>query len=294
MNSAPGPRDCACAVTARRVGWAYFAMRPSSRVFPIATLVALAALLPACRSAAPSARPGAAPPLSFLGTYIGQQRIALNFSDARRLAFARQDAARRRDGCDLAVELRDARLDAGTLSLRLEVLGRPRVEGQPARKVVCRPTQREVDLVVSGFAGSENADAVQSLLDQVLPTPEGYLKTRGVTFEPKAPLASADPIATPEQQSLWRKLTSPPRMLLRVDAEWHDPAHKVHHEGEIEFTGIVGTHGRLRDVRVSTPLSSEQEAHVRRALSFWRCDPARTKDGAVAGALNARLVLKID
>jgi hypothetical protein len=275
-------------------------MHSSNRLLRIVGFLALAGLLPACRSAAPAARPGAAPSLSFLGTYIGQQRIALNFYDARRLAFARQDAARRREGCDLAVEVRDARLDAGTLSLRLEVLGRPHVEGQPARKAVCRPTQREVDLVVSGFAGSENAEAVQALLDQVLPTPEGYLKSRGVTFElksiddPKAPLASANPIATPEQQSLWRKVTSPSRTLLRVDAEWHDPAHKVRHEGEIEFTGVVGVHGRLRDVRVSTPLSSEQEAHVRRALAFWRCDPARTKDGAVPSALDARLVLKID
>ena len=241
-------------------------------------------------------RPGAAAVPGIPRRYAGQQRIALAFSDERRLALTRQDAAKPREGCDLAVEVREARLDAGTLRLRLEAMRTPAGRGRagpatvlPAHAARSRAGGRRVrrQRERGGGAGAPRPGA---------PEPKGYLKAHGVTFEakpaddPKAPLANSDPTSASEQQYLWRRLTSPPRLLLRVDAELHDPAHKVRHEGETEWSGVVGVHGRLRDVRIATPLSSEQEAHVRRVLAVSGATTLRAPRmaGGRGGGLTAR------
>jgi hypothetical protein len=265
-------------------------------------LLSLAALTAACRSAAPSARPGAPVAPDFLQAYVGQARIVSGLSEAKGLNLDRRELGKARPACDVAVEVRQARFEQGALRLRLAVLGRPRLgqtQAAVGRRSKCATLPQEVGLAITGFAG-EDAAALQAALDQVLVTPEAYLQGHGVAFAPaaaddlKAVVASSDPTAAPERQTLWRKLQAQPRPLLSVDADFQATAKRARFEGEVQFRSVVGVHGRLRDVQILSSLASEQEDGVKRALALWRFEPARSAQGPVPAALESRLILRID
>jgi hypothetical protein len=260
--------------------------------------LALLAAGAACRSTAPRTRPVGPAPTSPAAVYVGQQRILVQHGDERRVALSRKDLSRLKSGCDAAVEIKDAALDKGTLRLRLAHLGRVKVEGKPAGKTECGQADREITVAVAGFEGAVGADELEADVVRVLATPEAYLGGRGVVLEaapddPKAPLASIEPTASPAERALWSQLTSQPKLALRVDPDYHATGRKVHHEGEVEFQAVVGTDGRLRDPRLKGSLSPEHEAHVLRALGLWRYQPARRKDAAVPARVSGRLVFRI-
>jgi hypothetical protein len=267
-----------------------------------ATLVSLAVLLSACRSAAPSARPGAPVAPDFLQAYVGQSRIVSGLSEAKGLTLDRRELGKPRPACDVAVAVREARFEGGALRLRLEVLGRPRLgQSQAAvgRRSKCATLPQEVPLAITGFAG-EDAAAPQAALDQVLLTPEAFLQAHGVTFAPqaaddlKAVVASSDPTAPPERQALWRKLQAQPKPLLSVDADFQATAKRARFEGEVQFRSVVGVDGRLREVQVQGSLGADQEEGIKRVLKFWRFEPAKGPQGPVPAALESRLILRID
>lgn len=268
----------------------------------VLALLAVAGLLAGCRSAAPSARPGAPVAPDFLQAYVGQSRIVPGLSEAKGLSFDRRDLGKARAACDVAADVRQARFEKGALRVRLEVLGRPRLQTKPAtgRRTKCAALPREVELAISGFAPDEGAATLQAALDQMLLTPEGYLQAHGVPFDvpaaddPKAVVASNDPTTPGERQALWRKLQAQPKPLLSVDAEFQAPSKRAHFEGEAQFRAVVGVNGRLRDVQILTPLAAEHEAGVKRVLALWRFDPARAPQGPVPTALESRLILKLD
>src|SRR5262245_31217076 len=265
---------------------------------PGLAVLALLAAGPACKSTAPKTRPVGPAPTGLAAVYVGQQRILVQHGDERQVSLQRKDLSRLQGGCDVAVEIKDAALEKGTLRLRLAHLGRVKVEGKPAGKSKCDETASEITLAVAGLEGDVGADGLEADVVRILPTPEAYLGARGVVLEaspddPKAPLASSDLTGSGLERSLWTQLTSQPRLALRVDPDYHAANRKVHHEGEVEFQSVVGMDGRLRDPKLRGSLSADHEAHVLRALRLWRYQPARKKDVAVPVRMTGRLVFRI-
>lgn len=256
----------------------------------------------ACRSGRPAtvATPAPALPPEFVRSYVGQRLILRHHGAAQRVSLTRDALARPSGNCDVGVEVRQASFENGTLSFTLEALGVARVESQPAGAAARGPcgTISGFLMTVGGFAADEAAEVARAELGKVLATPAAYLAARGVPFdrpegmEPRQ-TASRERDATPEERSLARHVTAWPRVLLRVDPAYRDPAGRVHHEGELEFVAVVGEDGRIWSPKLRTPLSSAHEEHVIRTLSLWRFEPAQRTEGPLAARILGRLTFRV-
>jgi hypothetical protein len=152
---------------------------------------------------------------------------------------------------------------------------------------------------LTGFAG--DSGPIVGRLDQVLPTPEGYLHAYGIPFdraagsEPALAASSEHQTdATDQERRLQGRLTAPPRKLFWVDPTYRDPKHAVKYEGEVEFEGVVGVDGRLYRTRVRGSLDKGHVAAILRALPMWRFEPARTGKDLTPAHVLSRLVFRID
>jgi hypothetical protein len=249
--------------------------------------------------------PGAPAVPDFVASYVGQKRILRSPGSQTRLSLSRGELGRLDGVCDLAVEIRQARLDSGVLRLDLEPLGRASLEGKrqrgrPDRKTArCQKVAGTVVVSVSGFSGEDGAEAVEADLGKLLRTPEGYLVAHGVPFDRPAapqvkPIASTEPAAPVEEKTLGAHVTAWPRRLLVVDADVHDPARKKVFEVEVDVVAVVGADGRVYEPKVRASLDKGHEDHVLRVLPLWRFDPARRKDQPVSARVPMRVVLRID
>lgn len=262
----------------------------ASRAAGLGVAVALAA---ACHPARPKG-PAAGPGTDFLRPYVGQKRILRFQADRERVVVKKKDRAQLAGACDAAVEVRSAVLDKGSPRLALETLGAPSVGKARPR---CKAVPATITLSMTGFERDSPAQ-VTARLDQIVPTPEGYLRAYGVAFDPAPPgepavVASSETNAPDEERRLGRRVTTWPRMLLEVDPAYRDPRHRVRHEGEVEFEAVVGADGRLYRPRIITGLVKEHVAAIQRVLPLWRFEPARAGKDPVAARLSSRLVFHI-
>lgn len=250
------------------------------RAIALATLALAAAL--ACRTAAPKgpAAAPAAPPPEFIASYVGQRLILRHHGAQQRVALTRQNLAQPSGSCDVGVEIREASLANGTATFKLEALGPAGLAERPAARSRSACGNMSGFMVsVSGFVAEDAPETIQAELATLLATPEAYLAAQGVAFdrpagpEPKL-AASQDRSASFEERTLARQVKTWPRPVLRVEPYYRDPGGRVHHEGEVEFAGVVGEDGRLHSYKLRTPLSTAHEEHVLRALSLWRYEPA--------------------
>lgn len=268
------------------------------RIAPTTLLLGLAL---ACQTARPKTTPSApaVPPPEFIGSYVGQRLILRHHGTQQRVALTRRDLAVAGGDCDMGVEVREASFEAGTAAFKLEALGPARLPDKPAARA--RTTCGTVSgflLSVSGFAAGDAPEAIRTDLDKVLATPEAYLAANGIAFDrrpgPDPPLAaSQEKNASFQERALARQLKAWPRILLRVDPFYRDPGGRVHHEGEVEFSGVVGDDGRLHSPKLRTALSSAHEEHVLRALSLWLYEPAQGPEGATAARIGERCTFRV-
>jgi hypothetical protein len=263
------------------------------RSLPRLVLLALAAA--SCRSAGPKGPPPAAGPApDVVAPYVGQIRILRHKGDERTLTV--RVGERFGGDCDLAVRVRTAIFDRGTARFSLLTVGLPNVAG---RGSVCREVYAGTQLAVSGFPAAPAASEVAARLDELLQTPEAFLRAKGQAFDlppgkTPAQVASQDPVAKSEERVLASKVTAWPKLLLSVDARASDITGRVRHQGEVEFDALVGDDGRLHEPKVRTPLSEAHQDAVLAALSLWRYEPARRGDERVGARIRGRLVLRID
>lgn len=254
----------------------------------------------ACRSAGPSAQPAApaAPPPDFIASYIGQRMILRHYATQQRVAVTRQNLARPSGDCDVGVEVREASFGSGTATFKLEALGPASVPDKAVAgtRAACGTISGFL-VSVSGFVAGDAPEAMQAELAKLLATPEAYLAARGVPFGPPGPdpqlAASQERNASFAERTLARQVKTWPRPLLRVEPYYRDPGGRVHHEGEVEFAGVVGEDGRLRAPKLRTPLSSAHEEHVLKALSLWRYEPAQLPEKPVAARIIGRCTFRV-
>lgn len=255
----------------------------------------------ACKSAGPSAKPvaPAAPPPEFIASYVGQRLILRHYATQQRVAVTRQNLARPPGDCDVGVEVREASFEGGTATFKLEALGPASVPDKAVAGTRAGCGAMSGFLVsVSGFVAGDAPEAMQAELAALLATPEAYLAARGVPFDwPPGPdpqlAASQDSSASFDERTLARQIKTWPRPLLRVEPFYRDPGGRVHHEGEVEFAGVVGEDGRLRAPKLRTPLSSAHEEHVLKALSLWRYEPAQLPEKPVAARIIGRCTFRV-
>src|SRR5688572_13881537 len=134
--------------------------------------LALVLALPACATKkAPVARPGT----DFLRPYVGQQRVLRFQGDADRVVVRKQDRPQLPGACDAAVQIRSAVQEKDGPRLVLETIGTVAAEDKPRPR--CGRVPPSITLKLTGFSGESD---VVGRLDQVLPTPEGYLRAYGV------------------------------------------------------------------------------------------------------------------
>jgi hypothetical protein len=252
----------------------------------------LAAALPACATKAKG--PAAGPGSDFLRPYVGQQRVLRFQGDRARVTVRKRDAARLPGACDVAVEVKSAVLEKGAPRLLLETIGTPYTDSARPR---CKAVPGTITLGLAGYE-RDAAGVVAGRLDQVLPTPEQYLRAYGVTFDlPAAPepkVAASNPQhvnSTDDERRLERRVTAWPRRLFWVDPTLRDP--RVRHEGEVEFEAVVGADGRLYRPHVRGGLDAHHVAAIARVLPMWRFEPARAGKDAIPAYHSGRLVFRI-
>lgn len=255
--------------------------------------VALALALPACatKSKAPVSGPGT----DFLRPYVGQQRVLRFQGDQERVVVKQKDRAQLPGACDAAVQVRSAVLEKGGPRLVLETIGAAGAEKAHPR---CRPIPATIALSLTGFGG--DSGPIVGRLDQVLPTPEGYLRAYGIPFdraagsEPALAASSVNQVnATDQERRLEGRLTAQPRRLFWVDPIYRDPRGAVQYEGEAEVEGVVGVDGRLYRTRVRGGLDKAHVAAIQRVLPLWRFEPARTGNDLTPAHVLSRLVFRI-
>lgn len=254
--------------------------------------VLLALALPACQSA-PKAPPTAAAPLpDLLRGYEGALRIFKAKGDERSVTLRAGEPPA--GACDLAVRVRSVAFEAGTARFSLESVGLPRVGEKRTR---CKKLQPGLQLALTGFAGDLTPEAA-ARIDEVLLTPEAYLRARGTAFDRPAgarpaEVASALPDGSEGERRLARGVVAWPRPLLAVDAMYRDASGRAGHERLVGFEAVVGTDGRLYDPRVKASIDRAHEAAIKAALSLWLMEPARGRDGPLGARVALESVLRV-
>src|SRR5262249_17435949 len=198
-------------------------------------------------------------------------RILRFQADHEQVLIKKSEAPQLPGTCDAAVEVRTAVIEKGVAHLALETLGVPSVEKHPPQ---CKPLPTTAPLTMPG-SHPARPPQVRFGRDTVLAAPAGHLQAHGTTFglasagEPKAAASSATN-APDEERRMGRRVTAWPRRLLWVDPVYHDPNHKVHHEGEVEFEALVGADGRLYQPKIVGSLDKEHVAAIERGMPMWR------------------------
>jgi hypothetical protein len=254
--------------------------------------LALVLLSAACRSGGPKTTGPSVPGTDPLRPYVGDVRVFRARADEKAVTLGPKDKLA--GECDMAVKVRSAGFDKKGASLALETVGRPAVAGREGR---CRAVQPLIQLALTGLTAA--SPDVTTRVDAVLQTPEGYLRTKGITFDRPADFAAIKDVASPDmlapqpEATLGRKVKDWPKLLLSVNPYVRDTSGNLRQESEVEFEAVVGTDGRVHDPKIRTTLSQPHQDVVLSALSRWRYEPARTADTAVAARVSSRMALRI-
>jgi hypothetical protein len=193
--------------------------------------------------------------------------------------------------------VRGAAFEKGEARLTLDTVGLPKAGGREPR---CKRLPPAVQLTLTGFPPAADGASVTARVDDVIPTPDAYLRAKGTAFDrapggPPAEVASELADASGDERRLAREVETWPRPLLSVDPVYLDTSGRVRYEGLVELEAVVGTDGRLYRPQLKTPLGPAHETAVLGALPFWRFEPARRRDKAAAGArVPLRLVFHIN
>ncbi|HSD66568.1 MAG TPA: hypothetical protein VLF95_07695 [Vicinamibacteria bacterium] len=257
-------------------------------------LLSLALLAPACRTAGPEAPPSPPAPLAdLLRPYEGALRVLVYQGDTRALTV--RSGQRLAGTCDVAVRIRSVVFDKGAARFALESLGLPRVGG---RRVKCKRLEPDIQLALTGFPSGPVTPEVTARIDEVLLTPEAYLRSKGTAFERppgEAPseVASRLTDASDGERRLARGVVAWPQPLLSVDALLRAPRKRAHFERLVEVEAVVGTDGRLYRPQVKSSLDPAQTTTVLGVLPFWRFEPARRGDAPVGARVSLELALRV-
>jgi hypothetical protein len=257
-------------------------------------LLLLVFLVPGCKSAGPKGPPAAPAALpDLLRPYEGALRVLPHKGDERALTLKAGQGLT--GACDVAVRVRTVAFEKGQARFRLETVGLPKV-GE--RRVTCKRLEPGLQLALTGFPSGPVTPEVTGSIDEVLLTPEAYLRTKGTAFdrppgEAPSEVASQLADANDAERRLARGVVAWPRPLLSVDSTYRDPTGRVRFERLVQFEAVVGTDGRLYEPHIKGSPDPRHEAALTTALRFWRFEPARRADAPVGARVALELVFRV-
>jgi hypothetical protein len=252
--------------------------------------LAVCLLLPGCQTA-PKSPAAVTPAPEPLRRYEGAVRLLPHQGDVHVLEVA---AGKTLAGaCDVAVRVRSVAFEKGAARFALDMLGQPKVTG---RGVVCKRLEPEIQLTLSGLPAQVGPE-VAARVDEVLLTPEAYLKAKGTAFDrPSATptdVASRLNDATEDERRAGRGVVAWPEPVLSVEPMVRAARKRAHYERLVDFEAVVGTDGRLYRPKVKTSLDPALERVVLDVLPLWRLEPGRRASGPVAARVEQQLALRV-
>jgi len=252
--------------------------------------LALSLLLPGCQTA-PKVPAAVTPAPELLRPYEGALRLLPHQGDVRVLNVAAGKALA--GTCDVAVRVRSVGFDRGTARFGLDMLGQPRVG---ARGVTCKRLEPAIQLTLTGLPAQLTPE-VTARIDEVLLTPEAYLKAKGTAFDRPAAapteVASRLTDANEDERKAARGVAAWPQPLLSIEPLSRAAKKRAHYERLVDFEAVVGTDGRLYRPKVKTSLDPALERLVQDVLPLWRLEPARRAGGPVAARVALQLALRV-
>jgi hypothetical protein len=260
---------------------------------PTRGLLLLALLLPACQTAGPKTPPATTALPDLLRPYEGALRVLPGRADEKGLTLKPGDSLA--GTCDVAVRVKSVAFDKGTARFSLESVGQPRL-GE--RRPKCKQLQPTIPLAITGFAAGPVTPESTARIDNVLLTPEDYLKKKGTAFDrPKADvppeIASQLPDASESERRLARSVVAWPRVLLSMEAIYHDASGRGRHERLVAVEAVVGTDGRLYRPQLKVSVDRAHQVAIETALELWRFEPARRSDGPLGARVSLEVPLRV-
>jgi TonB family protein len=210
---------------------------------------------------------------SFVQNLVGQRLLLSQLGDQPKTKLKKSHLNRIKGSCDVAVLVKRADLNQGTLRFQLENAGTPSIRGQ--RASVCHYVVDEIALEVSGFAPDETTSSISGAVSKLLQSPEEYLVS-GIHFSIPPGPDDETPVKQPPA------LLQYPKVLLSVDGTYTPQARSARRKGTVTLSCVVGSDGRAHKVRLLRGLGLGLDENAIRVFSFWRFDPARQSDKTVA------------
>jgi hypothetical protein len=252
--------------------------------------LAAALLMPSCQTA-PKAPAAVTPAPELLRPYEGALRLLPHRGDVRVLEVAAGKPIA--GACDVAVRVRSVAFAKGEARFALDMLGQPRVGGHV---VTCKRREPAIQLTLTGLPAELGPD-VAARIDEVLLTPEAYLKAKGTAFDrpaaAPAEVASRLTDASEDERKAARSVVAWPQPLLSIEPLSRAAKKRAHYERLVDFEAVVGADGRLYRPKLKTSLDPDLERVVLAVLPLWRLEPARRASGPAAARVAQQVALRI-
>jgi TonB family protein len=207
---------------------------------------------------------------------LGQKLILLHLGDLMGAKIKKDNLAKVKGDCNVAVVVREASFDKGRARLRLEDIGMPTLSGVQNH---CKQVRDEFSLEISGFKPDDTSEPVVASVHQLLRTPEQYLADNGIAYDfPPAPEGENAVKLAPG--------TTSPKNLLTVDAVYSEEGRREKYQGTVVFQIVIGSDGRIHQAKIARGIGHGLDENALRTLSMWRFEPAKKSGQPVACATN--------
>jgi TonB family protein len=214
-------------------------------------------------------------PQDYLQTYVGRQFLLREYGDQdETIKIKKENVAKYKGVCDVAVEVRDARLAKEDLKFKIEMLGF--VTREFTTPSACPYLQVETKaVIISGLSGQETEADLENAIGHVLLSPDAYLDSYRVPAipqvdDPETPVIARAPIG------------GGPRLLLSVDASYPVGLRQKGHSAQVTIGFIIGRDGRVHEPMILNGTGSAFDTLMLGLLPLWRFTPAQQDGQSVA------------
>jgi TonB family protein len=232
-------------------------------------------------------------PEEVVHSFAGQKLLLRAITDQRH-KLKKKDLSDLQGTCDSAVEVTYADWNRGKVRFKFVEIGTPYLPDRP--RGVCKlPGTYDNDptIEISGFADDEKPDELAASIGQVLQTPQQYVNARGVPFN--IPELAPDLAGTEDKTGV--RISPPtvmaPKQILGVDPTYSEEARQAKFQGQVKLWFVVGSDGRVRNVKVLRSLGHGLDECAIKVLPLWLFEPARKEGVPVAVQENVEMSFRL-
>lgn len=216
----------------------------------------------------------------YLHSLTGQKLIMLHFGDTDHSKVKKSDLHKVKISCDSAVQIQAVHYKKREVTFEWIQIGTLETKNNIPRNCRDNNTHPKGTLTITELAADETAASLAESVSKVLQTPEQYLATEGISFNPQP------------ESGVQRPASGgfvPPKVLLSVDGVFSQESLRSKYAGAVMVSFIVGTDGCAHQPKISRPLGMGLDEQALAVLPLWRFQPA-SKDGKpVAASMNMEM-----